>query len=141
MFRRLFGKKKYHLNDLDFGEIESFSSKGNEVGWTIKYDYIDPQIEILISGDQEQIDPELKETLMKVLSNEQHHREQSESELKSQYENAELEFLSLSEHFQLKGITVHHWGYELIFQQKDEPFYFFRVIFEDGVPSGVAIDG
>jgi len=36
IFKNLFGIKKLKLNAPDFGEIESFSNKGNKVGWQLK---------------------------------------------------------------------------------------------------------
>ena len=35
IFGNLFGSKKLKTTDSDFGEIESFSTRGNDVGWQV----------------------------------------------------------------------------------------------------------
>ena len=37
---KLFGRKKFKTTDPDFGEIESFSTHGNEVGWQIDHTFL-----------------------------------------------------------------------------------------------------
>lgn len=137
----IFKKKKHYITDPNFGQIESFSTRGKEVGWLIKKSYINSKIEILISGSDSEIDPSLKKILLKILDSEKQHKIHSENQLKEQYENAGLEFKSLKENFKLNGISIQTWGYELIFQEINKPNYFFRIVFEDFSPVGVAVDG
>ncbi|MGV6832601.1 MAG: hypothetical protein ACWA5P_13695 [bacterium] len=141
IFGNLFGRKKLKTTDADFGEIESFSTRGNEVGWQINKRYLNCDIEILIAGDKNGIAENQKQILLNALNNETEIKSESEKALKEQYENAEMEFVSIEKHFELKGISVRDEGFEMAFQQKTDPYYFFSVHFENNKQVGVSIDG
>jgi len=141
IFGKLFGSKKLKTIDSDFGEIESFSIRGNDVGWQINKKYLNSDIEILIAGDKDGIAENQKRILLNALNNETEIKSESENALKEQYANAEMEFESIEKHFDLKGISVRDEGFEMAFQQKNDPYYFFNVHFEDNKQIGVSIDG
>ena len=141
IFGNLFGSKKLKMTDSDFGEIESFSTRGNDVGWQINKRYLNSDIEILIAGNKDGIAENQKRILLDALNNETEIKSESENALKEQYANAEMEFESIEKHFDLKGISVRDEGFEMAFQQKNDPYYFFNVHFENNKQVGVSIDG
>tara|TARA_B100000809_G_C15083976_1_gene510713 strand:- start:1188 stop:1619 length:432 start_codon:yes stop_codon:yes gene_type:complete len=141
IFGKLFGSKKLKTTDSDFGEIESFNVRGNDVGWTFKKQFLDSNVEILIDGDKEKISETQKRTLKGALNNESEIKSESEKALKEQFDNAELEFVSIEKHFDVDSITVNDNGFELSFQEKNDPYYYFNVHFEDNKQVGVSIDG
>ena len=141
IFRNLFGSKKLKTTDSDFGEIESFSTRGNDVGWQINKTFLNSDIEILIEGDKDGIVENQKRILLNALNNETEIKSESEKALKEQYANAEMGFESIEKHFDLKGISVRDEGFEITFQQKNDPYYFFNVHFENNKQVGVSIDG
>ncbi len=141
IFGKLFGSKKLKTTDSVFGEIESFNVRGNDVGWTFKKQFLDSNVEILIDGDKEKISETQKRTLTDALNNESEIKSESEKALKEQFDNAEMEFESIQKHFDVNSITVNDNGFELAFQQKDDPYYYFNVHFENNKQVGVSIDG
>jgi predicted transcriptional regulator len=102
---------------------------------------LDSNIEILIDGDKEKISETQKRTLKGALNNESEIKSESEKALKEQFDNAELEFVSIEKHFDVDSITVNDNGFELSFQEKNDPYYYFNVHFEDNKQVGVSIDG
>ena len=102
IFGNLFGSKKLKTTDSDFGEIESFSTRGNDVGWQINKRFLDSDVEILIAGNKDGISKNQKRILLNALNNETEIKSESEKALKEQFENAEMEFVSIEKHFELK---------------------------------------
>lgn len=141
IFGNLFKSKKVKTTDQDFGEIESYSTNGNRVGWQINRKFLNSNIEILIEGNQNGIDENQKRILLNALNNETELKSEAEKALKEQFENAEMEFVSTEKHFELKGITVRDNGFEMAFQEKEKQNYFFNVHFENNKQVGVSIDG
>jgi hypothetical protein len=141
IFGKLFGSRKLKTTDSDFGEIESFSTKGNDVGWQINKIFLDSDIEILVAGNKDGISENQKRILLNALNNETEIKYESEKALKEQFENAEMEFLSIEKHFELKGISVRDEGFEMAFQEKEGQNYFFNGHFENNKQVGVSIDG
>ena len=141
IFGNLFGSKKLKTTDSDFGEIESFSTRGNDVDWQIKKRFLNYDIEILIAGNKDGISENQKRILLHALNNEAEIKSESEKALKEQFENAEMEFVSIEKHFELKGISVREEGFEMAFQEKEGKNYFFNVHFENNKQVGVSIDG
>ncbi|MEM6685573.1 MAG: hypothetical protein AAF617_07220 [Bacteroidota bacterium] len=141
LFGKLFGRKKLKTTDADFGEIESFSTRGNDVGWQINHTFLGVAIEILIAGDANGIASHQKQILLNALQHEADIKSETEAALKEQYGNADMEFTSLEKLFDLRGISVRDEGFEMAFQQKESPNYFFCVHFEDNKQVGVSIDG
>ena len=136
-----FKSKKLKTTDSDFGEIESFSTNGNRIGWQVNRKYLDSDIEILIEGNKDGIDESQKRILLNALNNEAEIKSESEKALKEQFENAEMEFIALEKHFELKGISVRNGGFEMAFLEKEKKRYFFNVQFENNKQVGVSIDG
>lgn len=141
IFGKLFGSKKLKSTDSDFGEIESFSTNGNRIGWQVNRKYLDSEIEILIEGNKDGIEESQKRILLNALNNEAEIKSESEKALKEQFENAEMEFIALEKHFELKGISVRNSGFEMAFLEKEKKRYFFNVQFENNKQVGVSIDG
>ena len=141
IFGNLFGSKKLKTTDSDFGEIESFSTRGNDVGWQVNKRFLNSDIEILIAGNKDGISENQKQILLNALNNETEIKSESEKALKEQFENAEMEFVSIEKHFELKGISVRDEGFEMAFQEKEGQNYFFNVHFENNKQVGVSIDG
>ncbi|WP_158850508.1 hypothetical protein [Algibacter sp. L1A34] len=141
IFGNLFGSKKLKTTDSDFGEIESFSTRGNDVGWQVNKRFLNSDIEILLAGNKDGISENQKRILLNALNNETEIKSESEKALKEQFENAKMEFVSIEKHFELKGISVRHEGFEMAFQEKEGQNYFFNVHFENNKQVGVSIDG
>ncbi|SIT12047.1 hypothetical protein SAMN05421766_11153 [Zobellia uliginosa] len=141
IFGNLFGSKKLKTTDSDFGEIESFSVRGNNVGWTFKKQFLNSDVEILIDGNKESLSESQKRTLINALNNESEIKSESEKALKEQFDNAEMEFISIEKHFDVSSISVNDNGFELTFQEKNDPYYYFNVHFENNKQVGVSIDG
>jgi hypothetical protein len=141
IFGNLFGSKKLKTTDSDFGEIESFSTRGNDVGWQVNKKFLNSDIEILIAGNKDGISENQKRILLNALNNETEIKSESEKALKEQFENAEMEFISIEKHFELKGISLRDEGFEMAFQEKEGQNYFFNVHFENNKQVGVSIDG
>lgn len=141
IFGNLFRRKKLQTIDPDFGEIESFSWRGDDVGWQVNKRFLDCDIEILIAGNKDGIYENQKRILLSALNKEAEIKSESKKALKEQFENAEMEFVSVEEHFELKGISVHNEGYKLAFMEKEGQNYFFNVYFENNKLVGVSIDG
>ena len=141
IFGNLFGSKKLKITDSDFGEIESFSTRGNDVGWQVNKRFLGSDIEILIAGNSDGISKNQKLILLNVLNNETEIKSESEKALKEQFENAEMEFVSIEKHFELKGISLRDEGFEMAFQEKQGQNNFFNVHFVNNKQVGVSIDG
>lgn len=141
IFGNLFGNKKLKTTDSDFGEIESFSTRGNDVGWQVNKRFLDSDVEILIAGNKDGISKNQKRILLNALNNETEIKSESGKALKEQFENAEMEFVSIEKHFELKGISLRDEGFEMAFQEKEGQNYFFNVHFENNKQVGVSIDG
>ncbi|MBJ6369805.1 hypothetical protein [Snuella sedimenti] len=82
IFGKLFGSKKLKTTDSVFGEIESFSIKGNDVGWQITTRYFNSDIEILIAGDKNGINENQKRILINAVNKESLIKSESENALK-----------------------------------------------------------
>ncbi len=141
LFGNLFKQKRLTTTDEDFGELESFSTKGNRVGWLIELTYLGDDIEIIIDGDKDRLNESQKAILIKALLNERDILSESTIALREQYSNADMAFESIETHFHVKGLFVRNYGFEITFQQKEEPEYFFHVHFENNKQVGVSIDG
>ena len=141
IFGNLFGSKKLKTTDSDFGEIDSFSVRGNKVGWTFKKQFLNSDVEILIDGNKESLSESQKRTLINALNNESDIKSESKKALKEQFDNAEMEFISIKKHFDVSSISVNDSGFELTFQEKNDPYYYFNVHFENNKQVGVSIDG
>jgi len=141
IFGNLFGSKKLKTTDSDFGEIDSFSVRGNKVAWTFKKQFLNSDVEILIDGNKESLSESQKRTLINALNNESDIKSESEKALKEQFDNAEMEFISIKKHFDVSSISVNDSGFELTFQEKNDPYYYFNVHFENNKQVGVSIDG
>lgn len=141
VFGNLFGSKKLKTTDSDFGEIESVSTRGNDIGWQVHKRFLNCDIEIIIAGNKDGISENQKLILLNALNNETEIKSESEKALKEQFENAEMEFVSIDKHFELTAIHVHEKGFEMAFQKKEGQNYFFNVHFENNKQVGVSIDG
>ncbi|MWW25727.1 hypothetical protein [Algibacter lectus] len=141
IFGNLFGSKKLKTTDSHFGEIESFSTRGNNVGWQVNKRFLNSDIEILIEGNKDGIFENQKQILLSALNNETEIKSESEKTLKEQFENSEMEFVSIEKNFELKGISVRDEGFEMTFQEKEGQNYFFNVHYENNKQVGVSIDG
>jgi len=141
IFDKLFGTKKLKTTDSDFGEIESFSKKGDRVGWQVNRQFLGFNIEILLEGDKDGISKKQKHILLDALTQEALIKSESENALREQFQNAEMEFQTLDKHFLLRGISVRDEGFEMAFQEKEGNYYFFNVHFKNNKQVGVSIDG
>ncbi|TDD97780.1 hypothetical protein [Flavobacterium cellulosilyticum] len=140
IFKKLFGSNKLKTTDSVFGEIESFFKKGNNVGWKIKKIFMDSAIEILIVGNKDGISENQRKIILGALNDESEIKTESEKALREQFENAEMDFISIDKHFEPKAISIQEKGFEMSFQEKEGQNYFFNVHFENNKQVGVSID-
>ena len=141
LFEKLFGSKKLKTIDQDFGAIERFNINGNRVGWKFNQKFFDTDLEILMEGNKDGIFKSQKKILLDALNNESIIKSEASRALKAQFLDAEMEFIALENHFDIHGISIQENGFELSFQQKEDPFYFFNVYFQNNKSVGVSIDG
>ncbi|MDA9773803.1 hypothetical protein N9B82_02505 [Saprospiraceae bacterium] len=141
IFGNLFGSKKLTVTDPDFGGIKSFHTRGNTVCWKLTRMVLGFDIEIIATGDQNGISEIQRQILIKALNNETELKADSEKALQQQFENAEMEFISIEKHFDLKAISVNDEGFEISYQEKEGQNYYFNVQFENYKQIGVSIDG
>jgi predicted transcriptional regulator len=141
IFGKLFGSKKLKITDADFGEIESFFTKGSKVGWRVKKRFLNSDIEILSIGNQDGISENQRRIILNALNNEIGIKTESEKALKEQFENAKMDFISIEKHFEPKALSVEDKGFVMSFQEKEGQNYFFNVHFENNKQVGVSIDG
>ena len=140
LFSKLFGSKKLTLEDSDFGTIKSHYIRGEEVGWSARYQLLNDDIEILIDGNKEGIDEAHKKRLQNFLSKGQSILIECEISLKEEFENADMPFTSLRDHFKPLGITVYPTEIEFTFEQIEDPCYFFNVYFNEDGDKYVSVD-
>ena len=98
-----------------------------------------PQL-ILIGGNKDGISKKQKRILLNALNNETKIKSESEKALKEQFENAEMEFISIGKQFKLEGISVNDEGFEMAFQEIKRLNYFFNIHFENNEQVGVSSD-
>lgn len=137
----LFGSKRKEITDSDFGVIVQQSRRGEEVHWLIRTNFLAAPIEVDISGDKDGVSSVEKQILQSAIENEDLILTECRTALKDQYHNAELEFESIERHFEISGISVSKNGFTVVFQQKEDPYYFFNVHFKNNRQVGVSIDG
>ncbi len=141
IFEKLFGSRILKTTDTDFGEIESVSIQGNNVCWTFKKQFLNSNIEVLINGNKENLSELQKQILINALNSESEIKSEVEKALKDKYLNAEMEFESIEKHFAVSSLSVNNIGFELTFQEKNAPYYYFNIHFENNKQIGVSIDG
>ncbi|MEP0264309.1 hypothetical protein [Dokdonia sp.] len=141
IFNTLFGKKKLKITDPDYGDIESIHIKGTHVDWLVKQSFIGTHIDVFLRGDKNGISDIQKRTLQTILTQEAQISFESEKALKEQFENANMEFINIDTHFDVRSLFIQEQGFELTFQEKKSPYYFFNVFFENNKAVGVSVDG
>lgn len=141
LFKKLFSSKtSLELVDVDLGKFNSNYIKGSEVNWIGTTIFFKETIELIIDGNSERLSPNQKKIVLNALSNEEILKSESSVAINEEYNNADKEFQSLDEQFQVKAITSNENGFELSFEQKENPYYYFNVFFENNKQLGVSID-
>ncbi len=139
-FSKLFGKPTLTVLDSDFGHIKSLSIKNNVVIWKFQKEFLNTNISVYINGNKEGVDKKQKLILLNALENELQIKSESEKAIKEEFENIDMEFVSLEKHFSKIDIFVSSEGFELTFHQKEAPYYIFNVFFKNNKQLGVSID-
>jgi len=107
----------------------------------IKEKILNSDIEILIDGNKDKLSETQKQILLNVLKKESDLIKESEKALKEHFENADMEFISIEKHFEMKAISVQNEGFEIAFHEKEGQNYFFNIHFENNKYVAVSIDG
>lgn len=141
IFDKLFRSKKLKITDPDYGDIESIHIKGNRIDWLVKRHFLGSEVDVFLKGDINGIFDSQKCTIQQVFSNETEIAAQSQIALQEQFDNADKAFISIDHHFDVRSIFLLEEGYELTFQEKESPYYFFNVLFINNKAQGVSIDG
>lgn len=140
LFGKLFGSKKLTIHDPDFGAMESIRVRKDIVYWSFKTRFLNADIDISIDGDTEKVYQNQKQILLSALASESQIKSESEKALKDQFANADMELVSIEAHFEVGSISVNDRGFELTFEEKNDPYYHFNVHFENNKEVGVSID-
>lgn len=139
--KKIFGRKKeLELVDADLGLFRSSLSKGSDVIWSGKAQFFGNTIDLIIAGNLQNLFISQKKNIISALSNEELIRAESTNAISKEYENADMKFDSLDQQMEVSSITVNEDGFELSFEQKESPHYYFNVIFENNKQQGVSID-
>lgn len=141
LFDKLFGSKKLKVTDPDYGDIESVHIKGAHVDWLVKQAFLGTHIDVFLKGDKNGISNVQKRTLQTILTHEPQVSSESEKALKKQFKNANMEFITIDTHFDVRSIFIQEQNFELTFQEKESPYYFFNIFFENNKAVGVSVDG
>ncbi|TJY38033.1 hypothetical protein [Pontimicrobium aquaticum] len=141
-FKKLFGRghTKLQIVDSDLGQFNSDYIKGSDVIWIGNTKLFGKSIELLMEGNQERISQVQKKIVLSALSDEDNLKSESSIAIKEEYKNAEMDFSSLEDLLEVKAITTNDNGFELSFEQKENPFFYFNVFFENNKQTGVSID-
>ncbi|MGI9525777.1 MAG: hypothetical protein ACR2MS_01560 [Weeksellaceae bacterium] len=141
IFKNLFQKKRtFMIDDADFGLIKGNKLNKDVILWEIKHNFFNKVINIYIEGNEEGIFKTQKEILVSALNHESEIRQDTENALQAELKNADLHLNSIEDYFDDPTISVNCEGFELSFQEKNEPYYIFNVQFKDNKLAGVSID-
>ncbi len=140
IFDKLFKKEKLTITDCDFGEIQSLKVNKKSVFWKFTTKFLSTEINVYINGDREKIYEKEKQILLNAINEQDLIKKESEKALKEEFENVEMEFISLEKQFKVSCMSVNEQGFELTFSQIEEPCYNFNVYFENNKQMGVSID-
>lgn len=141
IFDKLFRSKKLKITDPDYGDIESVHIKGAQIDWLVKHSFLGSQIDVFLKGDINGVFDSQKCALQNVFSNEAQIATESQKSLQEQFDNADKTFISIDHHFDIRSIFLLEEGFELTFQEKESPYYFFNITFINYKAQGVFIDG
>lgn len=140
-FKKLFGgKKTLEIVDPDLGRFKSNYVKGLDVNWIGGTMLFGKPIELLMDGDPKELSQDQKKIVLNALSNEDLLRSESSIAISEEYSNADLKFELLDEQLRVMALTANKNGFELSFEQKESPFFYFNVFFENNKQQGVSID-
>ncbi len=139
--KKLFGNKTtLELVDPDLGRFKSNYVKGLDVNWIGGTTLLGKPIELLMDGNPEELSQDQKKIVLNALSNEDLLRSESSIAISEEYSNADLKFELLDEQLKVMALTANENGFELSFEQKESPFFYFNVFFENNKQQGVSID-
>lgn len=140
IFSKLFGSKKLIINDPNFGKIQSINKRGKELIWQTHIKFLDTNIEVLFSGNKDGINPKQKQIVLSALKNEKEIYQQANLTLKAAYEDASMKYETLAKHFEINALSVNDLGFDLSFQQLNDPYYYFNVHYLNNKADGFSID-
>ena len=140
-FKKLFGGKTIlEIVDPDLGRFKSNYVKGLDVNWIGSTTLFGKPIELLMDGNPEELSQNQKKIVLNALSHEDVLKSESSIAINEEYSNADMKFQSLDEQLGVKALTANENGFELSFEQKESPFFYFNVVFENNKQQGVSID-
>ena len=140
-FKKLFGGKTIlEIVDPDLGRFKSNYVKGLDVNWIGSTTLFGKPIELLMDGNPEELSQNQKKIVLNALSHEDVLKSESSIAISEEYSNADMKFQSLDEQLGVKALTANENGFELSFEQKESPFFYFNVFFENNKQQGVSID-
>ncbi|SHG97811.1 hypothetical protein [Flagellimonas flava] len=140
-FKKLFGgHTSLELVDSELGKFDSDYIKGENVTWIGSAVLFGVTIELLMDGSRENLSQNQKQIVLNALANEDLLKSESSIAISKEYNNADMMFTSLGEQLEVKTITSNENGFELSFEQKESPYYYFNVHFENNKQQGVSID-
>ena len=140
-FKKLFGGKTIlEIVDPDLGRFKNNYVKGLDVNWIGSTTLFGKPIELLMDGNPEELSQNQKKIVLNALSQEDVLKSESSIAISEEYSNADMKFQSLDEQLGVKALTANENGFELSFEQKESPFFYFNVFFENNKQQGVSID-
>ena len=113
--KKLFGSHHTSLEliDSDLGKFDSDFVKGIEVSWIGGSKLFGNSIELLMDGSPEKLSLNQKQIVINALANEELLKSESTVAIRNEYENAEMEFTSLDEQFEVKAFTSNENGLQI----------------------------
>jgi hypothetical protein len=146
---RLFKRKKYKINDPDFGLMTALKFDNNIFRWTTETELsgFDEEFGMLIIGDESGPSEEGKDYIFEFIEKYFEHEEIIRKVLLDTLKNADdkAKLERWQDKFKLFGFDVYEVSGPVIkmsisFNQKEKPFYIFNVHFENFDPVGVSMD-
>lgn len=141
LFKKLFKKKNvYSIDDANFGIIQGMEKSKETVVWEVKITFLNHPLEVQLDGDKQGVDKTQKQILLNALKEENKILKEAEKALREELEKGGVKLNSMDAYFEEPYLSVYEDGFELSFQQKEEPYYNFNVQFENNEQVGVSID-
>jgi hypothetical protein len=135
----LFSKSPKILTDSHLGEFKFVVKASGSITWVGLFQFIDESVNLYIHGNTDVLDTLEKEQVLSIIDNKKEYEQNLTEALNQEFENAEMPFKSIKEHFNFLSISINGRNAEFTFEEKST-FYHFNVHFIGGRLDGVSID-
>jgi hypothetical protein len=143
IFRGLFGRKREQVvEDPRYGVMRSSRLNGEATNWAGKWELEAGELEFFIQGNEQGPSEASLITLEKIFSDRQV-LDAARNSVIDTLRNADPDYPAdrFDADMELVAITVNGAAYfEINYCQRQDPFYHFNAIFENGAAAGVSVD-